>query len=184
MDLSKLTSTPVLVLNASYEPIQIQSARNAIKLIVKGVARIEEHRDREFYPGFLLPSVVRLTTYRKIPTRMQVLTRKNIYLRDRQTCQYCGKKFPVSELTLDHIIPQSKGGPSTWNNLVTCCRADNLRKGHKTLKEAESELGMRLLRVPKPLTVHTAKSIIRTIGEDDPKWRKYLYYENMTPQEN
>lgn len=177
-------NTPVLVLNTSYEPIQVQTARNAIKLIVKGAAKIEEQRDYDLRPGFPFPSVVRLTTYHKIPVVLKVLSRKNIYLRDHFTCQYCGVRFHERDLTLDHVIPESKGGPSSWNNLVACCVSCNRRKGSKTPEEAETELGMRLLRKPKPLCIHTSKHVLRTMGQGDPKWRKYLYFTNETPQEN
>src|SRR5246127_5907128 len=113
--------TPVLVLNASYEPINICGARRALVLVLKGVARTEEeqgailHAARARVP---MPSVIRLLEYRRIPHQTRALSRKNILLRDRNTCQYCGEVFAPGELTLDHVIPRSRGGNSTWENLV------------------------------------------------------------------
>lgn len=161
-----------LVLNASYEPVSISSARRAITLLVKGAAHIEEHYGREVYPGIWLPSVIRLRNYRHIPMRVTVLTRKNIYARDRYLCQYCGKKINPKELTLDHIMPESRGGSYSWSNLVSCCVSCNRKKANMTPEEA----GMKLLHQPKPLTVHTSRAIVRLIGlEESTSWAKYLY---------
>lgn len=161
-----------LVLNASYEPVSISSARRAITLMVKGAAIIEEHYGREVYPGIMLPSVIRLRNYRHIPMRITVLTRKNIYARDRNTCQYCGLKFHPTKLTLDHIIPESRGGRFAWDNLVAACQECNRKKADKSLDDA----GMNLLHMPRPMTVHTGRFLIRLIGmEEDLAWRRYLY---------
>src|SRR5512141_2938187 len=97
---------PVLVLNASYEPINVCAARRAIVLVLKGVASAEElshahvHSSRQ---AIRLPSVIRLLEYRRIPIQTRSLSRKNILLRDRYTCQYCLRTLPSSELTLDHV---------------------------------------------------------------------------------
>jgi 5-methylcytosine-specific restriction endonuclease McrA len=164
-----------LVLNASYEPVSISSARRAITLLVKGAAHIEEHYGREVYPGIWLPSVIRLRNYRHIPMRITCLTRKNIYARDHNMCQYCGHKFNPKFLTLDHIIPESKGGPFSWHNLVACCVKCNRRKADKSLEES----GMTLLHKPRPMTLHTSRFLIRLIGlEEDRNWHKYLYTES------
>lgn len=161
-----------LVLNASYEPVSISSARRAITLLVKGAAHIEEDYGREVYPGLMLPSVIRLRNYRHIPMRITVLTRKNIYARDHNTCQYCGVKQSPMKLTLDHIIPESKGGRFSWDNLVAACTPCNRQKADKSLEES----GMMLLHRPRPMTVHTSRYLIRLIGmEEDKRWAKYLY---------
>ena len=113
--------TPVLVLNASYEPINICGARRALVLVLKGVARTEEEQGSELHSARLrmaMPSVIRLLEYRRIPHQTRALSRKNILLRDRNTCQYCGVILPSAELTLDHVVPRSRGGLSTWENLV------------------------------------------------------------------
>jgi 5-methylcytosine-specific restriction endonuclease McrA len=180
MTMPSLANTPVLVLNASYEPIQIANVKRAVKLVVKDAAEIEAHKGREIYPGIFLPTVVRLKRHKHIPHRVQVMSRKNIYLRDKYVCQYCYKKFPPSELTLDHILPQSKGGRSTWENLATCCRSDNLSKADRTPEEA----GMVLLKRYRPLNIHTSRHVLRSIGENNESWRKYLFFENLTSQED
>ncbi len=167
--------TPVLVLNASYEPINICAARRAIVLVLKGLAMPEEEN-----PGFLhaarlamrVPSVIRLLEYRRIPHQTRALSRKNILLRDRNSCQYCGVVLPSGELTLDHVIPRSRGGSSTWENLVACCHSCNRRKGNHLLQETD----MRLTKEPRPFTLHTSRHIMRMIGRSDTKWRKYLFY--------
>lgn len=122
----------------------------------------------------MFPSVIRLKRYRYIPVRMQILSRKNILARDHYSCQYCDKKLPPAELTLDHIHPQSKGGRDTWDNLVACCSPCNKKKADKTPEEA----GMMLRRRPRPATVHTSRAIMRNMGSEDPIWQKYLFYNS------
>ena len=129
---------PVLVLNASYEPINICGARRALVLVLKGIARTEEEHGLTLHAQrsrIAMPSVIRLLEYRRIPHQTRALSRKNILLRDRNTCQYCGVSLPPGELTLDHVIPRSRGGNSTWENLVACCHACNRRKGNRMLHE-------------------------------------------------
>jgi 5-methylcytosine-specific restriction endonuclease McrA len=168
-----LIHKPVLMINATYEPLDITSAKKALKKIVKQIAVIEEERDGlEIYPGIAMPSVVRLLEYRRVPQHLTRRTRKNFYLRDRYCCQYCGGHFAAADLTLDHVIPKSRGGPDSWENLVTCCKTCNREKENKLPAEA----GMQLLHKPAPLTVHTSKYIMRQLGlEEDARWAKYLY---------
>src|ERR1051325_11960368 len=142
-------NTRVLVLNASFEPINVCTVRRAVVLILKGVAHAEEcsaqhwlHSSRFSMPT---PSVIRLTEYIHIPFDRRSLSRKNILLRDHSTCQYCGKQYPPSELTLDHVQPRSRGGESAWDNLVACCKRCNHKKGNRTPEES----GMHLLRRPR-----------------------------------
>src|SRR5438034_6527559 len=126
---------PVLVLNASYEPINICAARRALVLVLKGVAMTEEENGHYLHAqriAMRLPSVIRLLEYRRIPHQTRALSRKNILLRDRNTCQYCGVVLASGELTLDHVIPRSRGGLSTWQNLVACCHSCNRRRGNQT----------------------------------------------------
>ena len=163
---------PVLVLNGTYEAINITSARRALVLVIKGAAVIEEARDIRAHREFMVPSVVRLRQYRKVPRRVQVLSRKNIYIRDGYTCQYCGEKFSAVNLTLDHVVPKSKGGLSRWENLVAACQSCNHRKGDRTPEEA----GMALARIPRPVTIHTSRSVMRMMGHEEKAWRKYLYF--------
>ncbi|HNY42908.1 MAG TPA: HNH endonuclease [Bryobacteraceae bacterium] len=166
---------PVLVLNASYEPVNICAARRALVLILKGVASAEAsagdfiHASRR---DFAMPSVIRLLEYRRIPHQTRALSRKNILIRDRYTCQYCHKTFAGSELTLDHVIPRSRAGETSWENLVACCHACNNRKGNRTPEEA----GVKLLRQPHPFNLHTSRHLMRLVGRADEQWRKYLFY--------
>ncbi|MGH9414609.1 MAG: HNH endonuclease [Terriglobales bacterium] len=166
---------PVLVLNATYEPINVCAARRALVLVLKGAARTEEvHASffrscRNHYP---VPSVIRLLDYRRIPHRTRALSRKSILLRDRNTCQYCGTVCAAQALTLDHVVPRSRGGKSTWENLVTCCHDCNHRKGDQLVAAA----GMKLLREPQPFSLHTSRHLIRLMGRTDEQWRKYLFF--------
>ncbi len=166
---------PVLVLNATFEPINVTAVRRALVLVLKGVAQAEEHNHAEVHSpsrGMKVPSVIRLLSYRHIPQQTRALSRKNILLRDRNTCQFCGGLFPASELTLDHVMPRSRGGYSSWENLVACCYDCNNRKGDRTPEEA----GLLLMRRPRPFTLHTSRQLMRLIGRKDEKWRKYLFY--------
>jgi 5-methylcytosine-specific restriction endonuclease McrA len=165
----------VLVLNASYEPINVCAARRAIVLVLKGVASAEEHSHAHVHScrqAVRLPSVIRLLEYRRIPIQTRSLSRKNILLRDRYTCQYCLRTLPSSELTLDHVVPRSRAGESTWENLVACCLDCNNRKGSRTPEEA----GMKLSRLPRPFSLHTSRHLMRMLARGDDKWRKYLFY--------
>jgi 5-methylcytosine-specific restriction endonuclease McrA len=166
---------PVLVLNASYEPINVCAARRAIVLVLKGVAMAEEENGHFLHAARVamrVPSVIRLLEYRRIPHQTRALSRKNILLRDRNTCQYCSVALASGELTLDHVIPRSRGGSSTWENLVACCHPCNRRKGNQTPIEA----GMKLGREPRAFNLHTSRHIMRLMGRSDDKWRKYLFY--------
>src|SRR5689334_24369230 len=175
---SMIMQTPVLVLNASYEPINICAAQRAIVLVLKGLAMPEEENGHFLHAAWIamrIPSVIRLLEYRRIPHQTRALSRKNILLRDRNTCQYCGIVLNSGELTLDHVQPRSRGGLSTWENLVACCHSCNRRKGNHLLSELTE---MKLLREPRPFSLHTSRHIMRMIGHSDPKWRRYLYYES------
>ncbi len=165
----------VLVLNASYEPINICAARRALVLILKGVAAAEEHAPANVHSArhtIRMPSVIRLLEYRRIPHQTRALSRKNILMRDRYTCQYCLKTGSSADLTLDHVIPRSRAGETTWENLVACCQNCNNRKGNRTPEEA----GMRLVRAPRPFSLHTSRHLMRLLGKSDDQWRKYLFY--------
>jgi 5-methylcytosine-specific restriction endonuclease McrA len=166
---------PVLVLNASYEPIHVCVARRALVLLLKGVASAEEHSHYAVHSAakaILVPSVIRLLEYRRIPRQTRSLSRKNILLRDHHVCQYCSLRFSAADLTLDHVIPRSRGGRGTWENLVTSCRSCNNRKGDRLPEEA----GMGLARRPRPFNLHTSRNLMRQLGNEQESWRKYLFY--------
>ena len=166
---------PVLVLNATFEPINVTAVRRAMVLMIKGVAQAEEVNHTQVHSAsrtLPVPSVIRLLAYRHIPQQTRALSRKNILLRDRNTCQFCSRTLPASELTLDHVVPRSRGGRSSWENLVACCYKCNNSKGDRTPEEA----GIALTRRPRPFTLHTSRQLMRLIGNKDEKWRKYLFY--------
>ena len=104
----------VLVLNASYEPLNITSWRRAVVLLIKGKAEQLEHRGQIIYSDFPLPTVIRLRYYVRVPYKEIPLTRRNVLERDANTCQYC--KAKGDQLTIDHVIPRSRGGSDTWEN--------------------------------------------------------------------
>jgi 5-methylcytosine-specific restriction endonuclease McrA len=170
-----LLHLPVLVLNASYEPVNITPVRRAVVLVFKGVATAEEEDGAFIHSArvsFRVPSVIRLLEFRRIPHQSRALSRKNILLRDRYSCQFCGRVLPASELTLDHVVPRSRGGRTDWDNLVACCHPCNNRKGDRLPEEA----GLTLLRVPRPFSLHTSRQLMRMMGKSDERWRKYLFY--------
>ena len=166
---------PVLVLNASYEPINICGARRALVLVLKGIARTEEEHGLMLHAQrnrIAMPSVIRLLEYRRIPHQTRSLSRKNILMRDRYTCQYCHRTLPSGELTLDHVVPRARAGESAWENLVACCNSCNNKKGSRTPEEA----GMKLARQPRPFSLHTSRHLMRLLGKGDDQWRKYLFF--------
>src|SRR5437879_9587535 len=140
---ASLMQEPVLVLNATYEPINVTAVRRAMVLMLKGVAQAEELHSAEVHSAahsHQVPSVIRLLAYRHIPQQSRALSRKNILLRDRNTCQFCGRVFPSSELTLDHVLPRSRGVRSSWEKLVACCYLCNNAKGDRAPVAAVLEL--------------------------------------------
>jgi len=116
----------VLVLNATYEPLSVVSVRRAVVLLLKEKAELVEAAEAELRSQNLTiprPLVIRLVYYVRIPYRVSIpLTRRMVLARDHYTCQYCGKQPPRKELTVDHILPRSRGGNTTWDNVVTACQ--------------------------------------------------------------
>ncbi|HOC93439.1 MAG TPA: HNH endonuclease [bacterium] len=160
----------VLVLNASYEVLNITRWQRAICLVFSGKAEMLEQRDRSArsqFQEFDMPSVIKMNYYVKKP-RMQVpFSRGNVFMRDHHTCQYCGKTRKAAELTLDHIMPRSLGGETCWENLVTACKHCNVKKGNRTPEAA----GMKLRKTPRaPQFTPTLQACFR---ED---WEKYVPY--------
>lgn len=161
----------VLLLNSSYEPLHICSWKRAIILLIKGKAVEVERNGKELGAGYHLPLVIRLLYYVKIPFKDIPLTRRNVMHRDNYTCQYCGRR---SDLTIDHVMPKSRGGKDTWDNVAIACLRCNVTKGNKTPAEA----GMELKRKPcSPYNfVHFELSKQRQSSlKDYEQWRKYLY---------
>jgi len=137
----------VLVLNATYEPINVCTVRRAVVLLLKEKAEMIERADwqlRSESTTLSRPMVIRLVSYVRIPrhSHRRKITRRAVFARDDWTCQYCGSR---SNLTVDHVIPRSKGGSSDWENIVASCAPCNRRKGNLLLRNS----GMRLNRVPR-----------------------------------
>lgn len=176
-----LANIPVLVLNSSYEALNVLSAKRAFVALAKGTAVMEKTSQVSINSGsrpFLVPSVIRLVNYRRVPRRTRTLSRKSILARDAHTCQYCMSEDSPAKLTLDHIIPKSRGGANVWENLVAACFKCNNVKGDRTPEEA----GMPLLRRPKPFNIHTSRNLLRESAAHQKDWQSYLFYENDTPQ--
>jgi 5-methylcytosine-specific restriction endonuclease McrA len=138
----------VLVLNASYEPLNVCTVRRAHVLLYKGKAEVVEQLDqplRSATRSFIWPHVIRLVHYVRVPRAIQrKISRRALFARDGWRCVYCGTAG--GRLTLDHVVPRSKGGESIWENVVTACAPCNLRKGDRTLEQ----VGMVLRTQPRP----------------------------------
>jgi 5-methylcytosine-specific restriction endonuclease McrA len=165
-----------LLLNASFEPLKIIAWQRAITLLFSGKVEVIEEYSREVHSvtfSIRLPSILRLLKYVRVrKTRSVKFSRANIYARDRHTCQYCGQTLPSDELTFDHVIPVSRGGAKSWENIVTACVECNRRKGGRTSEEA----GMHLIQ--KPVEPRWVPSLnITFVFKNFPEsWRDYLYW--------
>lgn len=162
----------VLVLNASYEPLNIVSVQRAIVLLLKEKAELVEAakaKIRAERMHFDVPLVIRLVTFVPVPRRLPLpLSRRTVLARDMYTCQYCGGQPGRTELTIDHIVPRSRGGGTNWENVVAACGPCNRRKGNRTPDEAN----MKLLSVPgRPRFV--AVVMLSEASAHD-VWSKYL----------
>jgi 5-methylcytosine-specific restriction endonuclease McrA len=163
----------VLVINAAYEATNVISAKRALTLICKGAAVVEEISDHSIRTSRLtipVPSIIRLLVYRKVPRQNRAVSRKSILLRDRMTCQYCGAVHQPRGLTLDHVVPKSRGGQNTWGNLVSACYPCNNRKASRTPEEA----GMPLLHKPAQIGIHARHRLLVGTAAD-PAWDQYLF---------
>ena len=191
-------SSSVLVLNKHYAAVRVVPARRAMCMLFKRIAEIvsiddgawlghdfdswrevsqfkaqyeREHHDwiRCVRFDLAVPRIVRLLGYDRLPITPVRLTRRNIYARDRNHCQYCGKRFSTSELTLDHILPRSRGGGMSWTNLVCCCVKCNVRKGGRTPAEAHMHL------VTEPVKPRRSPAItLHLTSEKYASWKQFL----------
>jgi 5-methylcytosine-specific restriction endonuclease McrA len=138
----------VLVLNASYEPLNVCSVRRAHVLVFKGKAEILEEHEMPLHSAtdtFARPHVIRLVQYIRVPRAEQrKISRRALFARDEWSCVYCGTSG--GRLTLDHVVPRSRGGDSVWENVVTACAPCNLRKGDRL----PEEVSMTMRRTPRP----------------------------------
>ncbi len=184
-----MLNTSVLVLNRSFLPIHITNVRRGFTLLYQGIARAvdEEYRTFDFQSwselsvamntesiGWVqgrirVPRVIVLTTFDRIPKRHVRFSRLNIYARDAFTCQYCGERPARSELNLDHVVPRSLGGRSTWENVVCSCLDCNRRKGGRTPRQAR----LRLRRKPvRPQWTPFVNLMLSTVRYQE--WRPFL----------
>jgi 5-methylcytosine-specific restriction endonuclease McrA len=160
----------VLVLNATYEPINVCTLRRAAVLLLKEKAELLERREGAIHSEHMTlerPDVIRLVSYVRVPreAHRRKITRRAVFARDRWTCQYCGSR---GNLTVDHVLPRSKGGESSWDNIVTSCAPCNRRKGDGLLRH----VGMKLFRPPRSpspqIFIHVATPTIPAA------WEQYL----------
>jgi 5-methylcytosine-specific restriction endonuclease McrA len=187
-----MLSDGVLVLNRNWSAVHVCTVKRAITLLFQGYARVvgndyqihdfeswrqvSQHVEKagnEFIhtPSFpiLVPEVILLTGFGKMPPRTVKFNRRNIYMRDHYTCQYCGVKPHREELTIDHIIPRCRGGRSTWENVVLACQSCNSAKGSMLAEEA----GMQLARTPRrPHWLSTLRSTLK--GPERPIWQRFV----------
>jgi len=181
---------PVLVVNRFFQPVQVTSARRAFLLLYGGAAlALDERGDlhdfsawrhlpvREEDDGLPIasgalrvPRVLHLRRYERLRRPVIRLSRKNLMLRDAHQCQYCARTPMVRELNIDHVLPRSRGGADSWENLVTACRVCNLRKGRRTPDEA----GMRLLRIPGPPRWSATTQILMGTPRPFEEWTPFL----------
>lgn len=159
------------MLNQSYEPLTICNVKKAIVLILLGKAELVADNERKkihtVSKTFPWPSVIRLNDFVKVPYKKIILTRRNILKRDGHKCAYCGRgDLP---LTIDHVIPKSKGGDDSWENLVAACLPCNNKKGDRTPEEA----GMKL-RI-KPYAPNHIMFIKSAVGRMEESWKPYLF---------
>ena len=167
-----MINLPVLVLNQSYEPLNICRVRRAIVLLYRGKAEMLENGSGFIQSAnhhFPIPSVIRLACWIKRPRPQPKLVRVEVFNRDRHTCQYCGKE--TRQLTIDHVIPRYQSGQHTWENVVSACIACNRHKAGRTPEQA----GMRLLSSPSAprgnILFYSQFHNLQTRSE----WQKYLF---------
>ena len=178
---------PVLVLNTGWIPVNVRNVVKSLTMVCKGAAKIVEPVTYRLYDwedwllnepdedeqkircidfAIKIPEIIVLTKYSRVPRVGLVFNRRNIYTRDNNTCQYCGKQYATTELSIDHVTPRSKGGKSTFENCVVACLACNRKKADKTLEQAK----MRLLSKPiKPRWVPSFHN-----GPMLSSWEKFL----------
>jgi 5-methylcytosine-specific restriction endonuclease McrA len=199
-----MLSQGVLVLNRNWTAVHVCSVKRALSLLCQDMARVvdNDYQMHDFdswrelsqvvaergnhyvhSPSFrmLVPEVIILTRFGRVPPRAVKFNRRNIYMRDSHTCQYCGRKPAKDELTIDHILPRSRGGRSTWENVALACQQCNTRKGDKLL----DEIGMKLLKpARRPHWLATLRYTLK--GLERPTWQKFVdvAYWNVALEED
>ncbi|MCX8038723.1 MAG: HNH endonuclease [Candidatus Sumerlaeia bacterium] len=190
MDASALLNQSVLVLNRNWIAVHICDARRALVMLYQDLARAvtENYETLNFdswralsqaaadhevihtprYP-LMVPQVIKLVVYNRFPPLHVRFSRRNIYHRDHYQCQYCGAKPPHEEMTIDHIVPRSRGGKTCWENVVLACSACNARKGNRMLAECRMSL------IRKPRKPHWLLGSRPDVTPDTrPLWQKFI----------
>jgi len=165
-----MDTVSVLVLNQNYEPLNVCNVRRALVLVLRGKAEVIETAAAAFHTAraaFQLPSVIRLVYMIKRPRPKVRLTRKEIFARDGWQCVYCGRA--TRDLTLDHVMPRHRGGPHTWDNLVSACKPCNHRKAGRTPGEAR----MAMLSEPGMPRLSIYHGFFQYLGSQQ-EWRKFV----------
>lgn len=157
-----------LKLDAAYRPLDVVNCFKSVNMVLSGRALAIENYDEEIHPGVLIPSVIVLKHYVRAYPFFKNCNRKNVIWRDKNICQYCSKKYSFSELTLDHVLPKSKGGHKTWENIVACCKPCNSKKGNKLLSQTK----LNLLKTPQPPRVKFTD--LDFPCNLLPSWKKYI----------
>lgn len=191
-------SSNVLVLNRYYQALRIVDARRAFSLLFRRLAEVVSVEEDtyntydfkswaeisdlrlRFQPNghdwvhtvrlnIAVPRIIRLLFYDRLPRQQVKFNRRNIYARDHNRCQYCGKRFSTSELSLDHVIPRSRKGQTTWDNVVCCCTACNIRKGGRLPREARMKL------ITKPIKPRRSPMLKLRLGQEKySSWKQFL----------
>lgn len=169
-----MVNAPVLVLNQNCEPLNICRARRAIVMLWRGKAEVIELNSATIHSSSLameVPSVIRLVYLIKRPRIQRKLNRRDVFARDKYTCQYCGKS--TKDLTIDHVIPRRLGGEHIWDNVVSACKACNQRKAGRSPKDA----GMKLRNRPCQPKFHSCYPSYEGFYKH-PEWQKYVLIDN------
>ncbi len=159
-----------LKLDASYRPVGLIDAVEALVLCIVGKAKAIENYSKEIHSPsttFKIPAVIVLKTIVRYHFTGIVCNRQNVIWRDKNICQYCGNKFSIEKLTVDHLVPKSRGGENTWTNLVAACKKCNQKKGCRT----PTECGM--IPINKPVKPKT--NILKTTTKINELWKNYLW---------
>ncbi|MCL2722870.1 MAG: HNH endonuclease [Polyangiaceae bacterium] len=188
--MTDVLSKPVLVLNRIFQPVQLTTVKRAFILLYGGAAYAVDEDGEEYdfelwrrlpvrhtddaLPivgnALRVPRVLHLHRYDRAPKITVRLTRRNLMLRDGHQCQYCGKQPPLRDLNIDHVLPRSRGGADSWENLVTACRYCNLRKGWRTPEEAN----MRLARKPSRPKWSMTAQLLHAAATKYREWEPFL----------
>lgn len=171
-----MVATRTLLLNSTYEPLKVITWQRAVTLLWLGkveVIRTYDRAVRSVTFKIQMPAVVRLLRFIRRKRPQISFSRRNLFARDANSCQYCGGRREPSDLTYDHVTPRSMGGKTDWQNIVTCCIECNRKKGGRTPEQA----GMRLLRHPKrPDRLPGVLTVTISLHSAPDAWRDFLYW--------